>query len=561
MLEVSDFMSEKQWWNEAVIYQIYPRSFKDSNNDGIGDLKGIIQKLDYIESLGVNTLWINPIVSSNQVDNGYDVIDYKHIDSLFGTEEDVDAFFSEMKRRGLKVIYDLPLNHTSIEHPWFKEALKGPDNPYRDYYIWADASSDGTYPNNWTAAFGGSAWSKEMNGEQYYLHIFKKEMPDLNWDHEPLRKEMVGILHYLMDKGVDGFRLDAFNYMDVDKGFPDKEADQETQDVIEYGGNLKQYINELNQALTDHENEIFLIGEATSADSEKIREYTNNSILDGVISLQHFTDDESLKIEELPQMNQHVPLDFEKFKRIQKEVQESLKDKCGPILFWNNHDHPRAPQKYGDMDNYRDETAKMMATLLYLQKGIPIIYYGEEVGMNNAWFDDPSNISDNSAYSFYQKAKAFGWSHEKIMKNLNLTVRDASRGIMQWTDEKGSGFTEDAAPWIISNQEAIYNVQDQEKSESSILNYYRKLIKLKMTDLFTRGDWKLLDTQDKTYAYERSFKGTTGRVYCNFSEEEAEVTSDMQFDEDNLVLSTHDANLNGEKIVLPAFSAFVFVSE
>ncbi|WP_208559914.1 alpha-amylase family glycosyl hydrolase [Marinilactibacillus kalidii] len=554
-------MLENNWWHEAIIYQIYPRSFFDTTNNGIGDLKGIIQKLDYIESLGVNTLWINPITASAQVDNGYDSSNYTKIDPLFGTEEVVDLFFSETKKRGLKVIYDFPLNHTSDQHMWFKEALKGPDNPYRDYYVWADGPDEGLYPNNWTAAFGGSAWTKEMNGDQYYLHIFKKEMPELNWDHEPLRKDMAKVLNYLIDKGIDGIRLDAFIFIDVDKRFPDKDPDMETQDLIEYGENLKKYVKELKASVRARSKDIFVIGEATSADAQRIDEYTQEELLDGVITLSHFTDNDDLKIDELPEMNQHVPLDFDKFKRTQKAIQEHLADRPGPILFWNNHDRPRSPQKYGDMDNYRDETAKMMATLLYLQKGIPIIYYGEEVGMNNSGFEDPSNISDNGALSFYESASELGWSHDKIMKNLNLTVRDASRGIMQWSNTKWSGFTEDAAPWIISHQEATYNVEDQEKDENSILNYYRKLIELKKQPLFTRGGWKLLDTEKKIYAYKRNYEGTQANVFCNFSDEERVIENIVNASDDQLVLSTHDAELKDQKMVLPAYSAFVFVSE
>lgn len=554
-------MQNSKWWEDAIIYQIYPRSFKDSDNDGIGDLKGITQKLDYIQSLGVNTLWLNPVTSSNQIDNGYDVMDYDTIDPIFGSEVDFNYFVKEAKNRNFKLIYDFPLNHTSINHKWFKEAQKGKDNPYRNYYIWQDSPEGGYYPNNWTAAFGGSAWSKELNGDQYYMHIFKKQMPELNWDHEPLRKKMAEVIKYWVSRGIDGIRLDAFIYLDVDKSFPDQTGNEAAQDVIEYGENLRTYLAEMNTNISKKENNIFLMGEATSADAEKVAHYTDEDVLDRVISLQHFTDKSENKIEELPAANQHVPLDFVKFKKTQKEFQEKLADKGGPILFWNNHDRPRSQQKYGNVEKFRDATSKMMATLLYLQKGTPIIYYGEEVGMNNSEFKDPTNISDNSAMSFYEAAEKYGWSHEKIMGNLNLTTRDASRGIMQWNADDRAGFTEDAAPWTVYKREDIYNVEDQEKNSDSILNYYRDLIALKKTDLFKKGDWKLLDTKETLYVYERTFEDTKAVVFCNFSDnlEYMEIPSD--YTSDNNILSTHQVRMDEQKLILPEYSAFVFVTE
>lgn len=313
-------MQNSKWWEEAIIYQIYPRSFKDSNNDGIGDLKGIIQKLDYVKNLGVNTLWLNPFISSNQIDNGYDVTDYNTVDPLFGFEEDFDEFVKEAKKREFKLIYDLPLNHTSMNHKWFREALKGRDNPYRNYYIWQDSPEGGIYPNNWTAAFGGPAWSKELNGDQYFMHIFKKEMPEVNWSHEPLRKEMANIINYWIEKGIDGFRLDAFIYLDVDKHFPDQSESETAQNVIEYGKDLRGYLSELNSNINKIKKNIYLIGEATSADAEKTAYYTDEQILDKVISLQHFTDKDEYKTDKLPFDNQHVSLDFNSIQKSSKTI-------------------------------------------------------------------------------------------------------------------------------------------------------------------------------------------------------------------------------------------------
>lgn len=326
-------MRSEKWWEDAIIYQIYPRSFKDSNNDGIGDLKGIIEKLDYIKGLGINTLWLNPVVSSNQVDNGYDVTNYKTIDPIFGTEEDFGNFVNEPKRREFKLIYDLPLNHTSINHPWFKKAQEGKENPYRDYYIWADSGKNRFYPNNWKAAFGGPTWSKELNGDQFYMHIFKKEMPELNWEHPPVREEMAELINYWINKGIDGVRLDAFIYLDIDKRFPDQSENQSSgQEVIEYGERLKGYLSVFNDHIYKNKRNLFLMGEATSADADYASEYTSEEVIDRVISLRHFTEKDYEKISELPSSNQHVPLDLKKFKKVQKSFQEKLARCCSGII-------------------------------------------------------------------------------------------------------------------------------------------------------------------------------------------------------------------------------------
>lgn len=400
-------MSHKKWWENAIVYQIYPRSFKDTDGDGIGDIEGIISKLDYVKSLGVNTVWINPMTLSAQEDNGYDSKDYKKIDPLFGTDEDGERLIEEIHQRDMKVIYDFPLNHTSDQHPWFKEALKGKDNPYRDYYVWSDGKKDKPYPNNWLATFGGSAWSKELNGKQYYLHLFKKEMPDVNWDHPPLREEMADILNYWIDKGIDGFRLDAFVYIDIDKDFPDHPDETgEGQDMTEHGENIQNYLSEMNKKIHHQEKEVFILGEATGADIDTTNWYTepDRNIVDKIITMHYFQDSEDMIDETAPEEMQHVPLDFKAFKEVQKIFQEGQKDNGGPLLYWSNHDIPRSPHKYGNMDEYRDNTAKMMAAMLYLQKGIPIIYYGEEIGMKNVAFDDPSNIEDSGTLDFYKKS-------------------------------------------------------------------------------------------------------------------------------------------------------------
>ncbi|WP_411843118.1 alpha-glucosidase [Salinicoccus sp. HZC-1] len=557
-------MSHKKWWEEAIIYQIYPRSFKDTDGDGIGDINGIVEKLDYIESLGVNTVWINPMILSNQKDNGYDAINYTKVDPLFGTEEDGDRLIKELKDRGIKIIFDFPLNHTSTQHSWFQEALKGLDNPYRDYYIWTEAEENRPYPNNWTAAFGGSAWSKELNGDQYYLHLFKQSMPDLNWDHPPLRKEMAEVLNYWIEKGIDGFRLDAFIYIDINKDFPEHPEEKGPgQDLNRNGERIKDYLNEMNRSIKYQEKEVFLVGEATSADADLTQWYTDpeNNMVDKIITMQYFPEKKDKMDDSVPKGKQHAPLDLKAFKEVQKEFQEKEGQNGGPILFWSNHDLPRSLHKYGNVDiRHRENTAKMMAALLYLQKGIPIIYNGEEIGMKNIAFDDPGNIPSSGVMDFYQEAHKAGWDHKKIMNHLNLTARDVSRGIMQWDDSEKVGFS-DGVPWILYNRESIYNVKDQEKDENSILHFYRKLIDLKKTELFQEGSYKMIETKDTLYVYKRTLDEKKALVCCNFSVDTDTIQIGKQWQPEQIVLQNDGNKLEDDKLHLSSYGVVVFLKK
>lgn len=555
-------MTQRKWWENAIIYQIYPRSFKDTDGDGIGDIKGILEKLDYVESLGVNTIWINPMTLSAQEDKGYDAMDYKSIDPLFGTEEEVDRLIDEIHRRDMKIIYDFPLNHTSDQHFWFKEALKSKENPYRDYYIWTKKEEENRpYPTNWTAAFGGSAWSKELNGDEYYLHLFMKQMPDVNWDHAPLRKEMAEVLNYWIERGIDGFRLDAFIYIDVDKGFPEHPDEYgQGQDLNEHGEKIQDYLAELNERIHHNEKEVFIMGEATSADIETTNWYTDpeKNMIDKIITMQYFPEQSDEVDDSVPEGKQHAPLDFVEFKKVQQQFQEQQNEHGGPLLFWSNHDMPRSPEKFGDMENYRDNTAKMMATMLYLQKGIPIIYYGEEIGMKNSRFQDPANIEDAGVMEFYEKARKVGWHHQRIMDHLNLTARDVSRGIMQWENTDKVGFSE-AAPWTIYNQEAVYNVREQEENENSILHYYRNLLSLKRTDLFQYGSYQLIETNDSMYAYTRKTASKEAAVYSNFSKETQSISLENDWTDDQIALQNDGNQLEGKILNLAPYGTVVFV--
>lgn len=557
-------MTDKKWWEEAIIYQVYPRSFQDTNEDGVGDIEGIIQRLDYIQSLGVNTLWITPVVLSNQEDNGYDIIDYKQVDPLFGTQEQGEKLVEAAHKRGLKLIYDFPLHHTSTEHPWFKEALKGKDNPYRDYYIWTDAVEGQEHPTNWTAELGESVWTKEENGDQFYLHLFMQSMADLNWDNPRLRKEMMDILDYLVELGIDGFRLDAFIYLSVDKNFPNHPDEKGPGTVVvEYGEKLEDYLSEIKENLEQYEKDIFLIGEATSADAEITRWYTeaDKNRVDKIITLTYFPENTEMVDDRLPKDNQWAPLDLKAFKKVQKAFQEKVPERGGPILYWNNHDEPRHQHKYGDTDNYRDNSHTMTAALLYLQKGIPIIYYGEEIGMKNFEYERPEQTEDSEIMAFYKEAEKIGWNHEKIMHHLNLTTRTTGRGIMQWDDSEKVGFTNKGTPWTLYNQESNYNVKAQEEDKQSILNFYKKLIALKKNELFTHGNYDLQDSKENLFIYERSLDNQKGWIYCNFSDTEETIKLSEECSTAEIVLMNNGNKIEGNYLILSPYGAVVFTNE
>lgn len=517
-------VQENNWWNEAIVYQVYPRSFKDTNDNGIGDLKGIISRLDYIQQLGATAIWLNPIFTSPQVDNGYDVSDYYTIDPIFGTVEDAVELIEEAHKRNMKIIFDLVVNHTSDQHIWFQEALKGPENPYRDFYIWEDARKGGHLPNNWVSVFGGSVWEKEPAGDQYYFHLFKKEMPDLNWDNPEVEKAIFDVGKFWVGHGVDGFRLDAFIHMDKANDFFQVEMENgeelvSAQKINAFLPNIKNYVQKLSMDLRKVKEDIFILGEAASANVDLAFEYTDpaNNMCNAIISFLIFPEDESMKDPRLPFNMQSGRLDKKAFKKVMNEWQNKMDPYGGPILYWNNHDMARALSRYGNLEEHRDNSSKMLATLMYLQKGIPFIYNGEEIGMRNLHYSDRAQFDTPGAISFYEKAKQLGYSEEHILKELNHTGRDVSRGAMQWDDSDYAGFSS-TKPWSGVNIEEKYNVAAQEKDPNSILAYYKKVLKLKKTAVFTKGSFTLHETKDTLYIYERNYDGQRAIVCCNLTD-------------------------------------------
>ncbi|MEG0289722.1 MAG: alpha-glucosidase, partial [Carnobacterium sp.] len=557
-----------KWWKEAIVYQVYPRSFQDTDGNGIGDLAGVIQHLDYIQRLGANAIWLNPIFQSPQVDNGYDVSDYYAIDPIFGKMEDAEKLIEEAHKRGLKIIFDLVLNHTSIEHPWFQEALKGPDNPHRDFYIWHDAQPNGDLPNNWASIFGGSVWEKEPVGNQYYFHLFKKEMPDLNWDNPNVAKAMVDIGKFWLDKGVDGFRLDAFIHLDKLDDFPSEPTLRDgelvsAQLINENLPNIKNYIQDLTSALRTVKPDVFILGEAASVDADLAVTYSDpqNDMCDVIISFMLFPEDHSVKDPRLPFNMQHAILDKKAFKKTMVEWQKKLDPFGGPALYWNNHDMARAVSRFGEVENYRENSSKMLATLMYLQKGIPFILYGEELGMQNLYHTNPHDFETPGATAFYAKSKALGYTEEHILMELNSTARDVSRGAMQWDASEYAGFSS-MAPWSGVNREEKFNVAAEEKNPDSILAYYRKVLEYKKMPVFTEGTFHLFETKESLYSYERVLGDQRAIVICNFSDTEERLQEDGIVEKEWRVLIQNKGNdVENNCVILAPYGAVVLLKE
>lgn len=553
----------RNWWENAVVYQIYPKSFQDSNEDGIGDLQGIIQRLDYVKKLGIDAIWLNPIFISPQIDDGYDVANYDQIDPIFGTEADAEALLVEAHKRGIKVIFDFVMNHTSDQHPWFQEALKGPDNPYRDYYLWQKAADKQELPTNWASFFGGSVWEKEPNGSDYYFHLFAKEMPDLNWENPEVRQAIFAVACYWAEKGIDGWRLDAFIHLE--KADFQQQLDLEPGKIglaEEYYANLPkvhEYMHEFSQKLKAKYPEIFIVGEAASADLSLAQGYTDPAHVecDTVITFRYFPETTSQKDPRLPANFQPAPLDWTAFKEEMQQWQTKLGHERYPTLYWNNHDMARMVSRFGDEEHHRAASQKMLATLMYLQKGIPFLLFGEEIGMKNLLLDEQKLVYDSQEGAFYQNALMDGYSKEATLKMLNQTSKLASRGAMQWNEQAYSGFST-VQPWSGVNVEPIYNAAAQVADRESIFHYYKKLLALKHQRLFQKGKWTYVDFGKSFYSYRRSDSEGQALVICNITNSSHTIEVGFAITQKNVLLANEELNIkNAKTIELPAYGAIV----
>ncbi|MCR8850398.1 alpha,alpha-phosphotrehalase [Rossellomorea sp. SC111] len=494
---------EKAWWQKSTIYQIYPRSFNDSNGDGIGDIPGIIEKLDYLELLGIDIIWLSPVYQSPNDDNGYDISNYYDIMPDFGTMEDMERLIEEAKKRDIHIMMDLVINHTSDEHAWFKESRKSKDNPYRDYYIWRE-SGDGP-PSDIQSVFSGSAWEWDEQTGEYYFHLFSKKQPDLNLHNSEVREHLYKMMNFWLSKGVSGFRMDVIDLIG-------KEVDE---NVLTDGPKLHEYLQEMHEKVLSHYPTV-TVGETPSATPETAQLYTGKgrNELDMVFTFQHMSLDEragegkwALK-----------ELDFVELKKVLSEWQTSLFQKGWNSLYWNNHDQPRIVSRWGDDQEYRITSAKMLATVLHMIQGTPFVYQGEEIGMTNSNWDDITQYRDIETINYFHEKKTEGVPEGEIMKSIRTKGRDNARTPFQWNDDTHGGFTE-GNPWIeVNSNYKKINAEQAVKDQDSIFHHYQKLIALrKRLDILVYGEYELLlGDHPEIMAYTRKWEDQTLLVVANF---------------------------------------------
>ncbi len=523
----------RKWWQSAVVYQIYPRSFQDSNGDGIGDLKGIQMRLNYLERLGIDAIWLSPVCKSPQDDNGYDISDYQDVDPMFGSMRDMEELIEEAGKHNIRIIMDLVLNHTSDEHPWFLEAKSGRDNPYHDYYVWRD-KKDGMPPNDMRAAFGGSAWEWVPETEQYYFHQFSVRQPDLNWDNPKVRQEIYKMIAWWMDKGVGGFRLDVI----------DQIAKVPDEGITNNGPMLHTYIREMSRE-TFQKGDLITVGEAWGADTENAKLFSNpdGSEFSMVFQFEHVLLDQQKGKEKWDL----APLPFDGLKDVFDRWQTGLYG-CGwNSLFWNNHDLPRIVSRWGNDGEYRVESAKMLATLLHGMQGTPYIYQGEELGMTNVTFPI-EDYRDIETRNLYQERIHAGYEKAAVMESIYAKSRDNARTPMQWDDSENAGFTQ-GTPWIRVNP----NYRDihaaaQAGVAGSVFEYYRELIKLrKIHSVFVEGRFQMLLKEDENlFAYMRENEECQLLVICNFFGKQVSCQLLEEWEEELLLIGNYEGSVKGQ---------------
>ena len=550
----------KAWWKSSVIYQIYPRSFADSNGDGIGDLNGITEHLDYLKKLGVDVIWLSPIYKSPNDDNGYDISDYQDIMTDFGTMEDFDRMITEMHKRGIKLVMDLVVNHSSDEHRWFLESKKSKDNPYRDYYIWKDPVN-GKEPNNWGGAFGGSAWEYDPQTQMYYLHLFSKKQPDLNWENEKVRQEVYDMMTFWCEKGIDGFRMDVISMISKDQTFPDGEMNNSLYGdfgpYCVHGPRVHEFLQEMNREVLSRY-DIMTVGETSGVTIEEAQKYAGEAgkELNMVFQFEH-VDNGSGDYGKWTTEK----YDFKEFKRIMIKWQEELQGKAWNSLFLGNHDQPRSVSRFGnDNPAYRETSAKMLATCLHMMQGTPYVYQGEELGMTNVYFDKLEDYRDIESINFFTELTEAGlMTPEYMMKCLMLRSRDNARTPMQWDDSEQAGFT-DGESWIKVNPNyKEINAAQQLEDPNSIFYYYQKLIRLrKEKDIIVYGEFEPIYRDDEQiFAYIRRQKQEKLLTVCNFSDKNAEMEIPEEFKGAECLITNLDRTVFEGRIVLKPYEAFV----
>ncbi|ARW34176.1 alpha-glucosidase [Lactiplantibacillus plantarum] len=554
----------KHWYDQQTIYQIYPKSFNDSNHDGIGDIPGITAKIPYLKQLGITTIWLNPIYQSPQVDNGYDVSDYYQVDSSLGTMTDVETLIKTVHEHGMYLIFDFVLNHTSDQHPWFKQALADPQSKYRDYYLWQDPAADGGRPNNWGSFFGGSVWAKDpAGGSQYYFHLFDKRMPDLNWKTPAVQQAMRDVAEFWVEKGIDGLRLDAFIHLakaDFRQIYPNRTGDSTpiiSDMFYAHLPKVHQYLHDFVAAIKAKHPDTYVVGEASSADPHLMVDYTTPGTdeCDQVITFRTFADDNTQDDPSFSDTFQPRPMDVTAYKQNTVGIQAALADTSLPTLYWNNHDMARVATRYGDPD-YPQASAKALATALYLQRGIPIIYYGEELGLTNIRYHDIADFEDQTVPTFVASAQAAGKSKVEIMRMLNQTHKMAGRGPMQWDNTVYHGFS-DHLPWKHGDTDDM-NAQAEIADPDSIYHYYQQLLQLKQCAPFTNGQFIMLGSAEQLFTYLIDDGQKQAAIVCNLSAQAQ--TYLLPFVGGKVLLVQGGATYRGRQVTLPAWSSLVVKS-
>ena len=552
---------EKKWWKESVVYQVYPRSFCDSNGDGIGDLNGITSKLDYLKELGIDVIWLSPVYQSPNDDGGYDISDYQAIMDEFGTMEDFDRLLAAAHERGIKIVMDLVVNHSSDEHKWFIESRKSVDKPYRDYYIWRPAKEDGSLPNNWGSCFSSPAWEYDKTTDMYYLHLFSKKQPDLNWENPVVRQEVYDMMNWWLEKGVDGFRMDVISLISKAPGLPDYEPESTGYAAYNAGANgprVHEFLQEMREKALNNA-DTMTVGECAGVTLEEAKKYarSDGKELNMVFQFEHMEADFDEKTGKWTTKK----LDLRVLKEILTRWQKGLEDIAWNSLYWENHDQPRSVSRFGnDSDQYREISAKMLATCVHMMQGTPYVYQGEELGMTNCPFNKLENLRDlESINAFHELTEQGKISEEDMLAAINYKGRDNARTPMQWDDSAYAGFST-AEPWIMVNPNYTkINAKDQVSREDSVFKYYQKLIRLRHnSDLIVYGTYDLILDDDKDiYAYTRTLGDEKLIVYCNFSENTREVELPEEFTNGKIFISNYDDAAVNEKITLRPYEAIV----
>jgi glucan 1,6-alpha-glucosidase len=535
-----------KWWQNAVIYQIYPRSFQDSNGDGIGDIQGIISRLDYLEELGVDAIWLSPVYKSPNDDNGYDISDYQAIHPEYGTMADMDELIAEAKKRSIRIVMDLVVNHTSDEHNWFVEAKKGKDNPYRDYYVWRDPV-DGKEPNDLRSTFSGSAWELDEASGQYYLHLFSKKQPDLNWENEQLRGEIYDMMNYWLDKGIGGFRMDVIDLIG-------KKPDEK---ITADGPKLHDYLKEMHDE-TLKGRDVMTVGETWSAtpESAKLYSHPDRNELSMVFQFEH------MMLDEQPGKTKWdlKQLDLKEWKEVLTKWQVELKDEGWNSLFLNNHDTPRAVSRFGNDTKYREKSAKCLAIVSHMMKGTPYIFQGEEIGMTNRTVKSIDEVDDIESINMYHERLEEGYSEKELLHVINVKGRDNARTPVQWNGEDQAGFTT-GTPWLpVQPNYKEVNIEAALNEPESVFYTYQQLIQLrKKHPIVVWGDFELLLADHPSlFVYKRSYEGESWLVCANISDEpERLLLNELSLKSEVLISNAKRTTVTGDGLVLSPYEAFV----